>query len=88
MLPQAVTEALIIIIIITISIIHIHCAIIIIIAVVLDVTVSSNRAVDVPLCQLFGGFGCCRGRWSLVVRLWLRQRLLLKCVADASLLRF
>lgn len=67
MLPLAVTEALIIISIIiitaiTIIHIHIHSVIIIIIAVVLDVTVSSNRAVDVPLCQPFGGFGCCRGR--------------------------
>lgn len=67
MLPLAVTEALIIIIIIAITIIHIliHSVIIIItisIAGVLDVTVSSNRAVDVPLCQPFGGFGCCRGR--------------------------
>lgn len=61
MLPLAVTEALIIIIITAITIIHIHSGIIIIIAVVLDVTVSSNRAVDVPLCQPFGGFGCCRG---------------------------
>lgn len=69
MLPLAVTEALIIIIIIitAITIIHIHSDIIIIIAVVLDVTVSSNRAVDVPLCQPFGGFGCCRGRCGVAL---------------------
>lgn len=85
MLPLAVTEALIIIIITAITIIHIHSGIIIIIAVVLDVTVSSNRAVDVPLCQPLGDLVVAAGA---VVWLWLRQRLLFQCVADASLLRF